>query len=131
MLLNMSLFISKQKSQQWYVDLPLLLPVIALMSIGFIMVSSASFSFGDYRLGDELFFFKRHLAYLAMGLVTLMICFFIPSEFWSKYARFWMLIAIVLLILVLVPGVGREVNGSRRWLSFAGLTLQVLSLIHI
>ena len=80
-LLNMPLFISKQKNQQWYVDLPLLLPVIALMSIGFIMVSSASFSFGDHRLGDELFFFKRHLAYLAMGLVTLMICFFTPSEF--------------------------------------------------
>ena len=131
MLLNMPLFISKQKNQQWYVDLPLLLPVIALMSIGFIMVSSASFSFGDHRLGDELFFFKRHLAYLAMGLVTLMICFFIPSEFWFRYARFWMLIAIVLLILVLVPGIGREVNGSRRWLSFAGLTLQVSELAKV
>jgi cell division protein FtsW (lipid II flippase) len=63
----MPLFISKQKNQQWYVDLPLLLPVIALMSIGFIMVSSASFSFGDHRLGDELFFFKRHLGLLGNG----------------------------------------------------------------
>ena len=131
MLINIPLFISKQNNQQWYLDIPLLLPAIALMSIGFIMVSSASFSFGDHRLSDELFFLKRHLAYLVIGLITLMICFFIPSEFWFKYARFWMFIAIVLLILVLIPGIGREINGSRRWLSFVGLTLQVSELTKV
>ena len=131
MLINMPLKLSKQKNQQWYVDMQVLLPVIALMSIGLIMVSSASFSFGDHRLGDELFFVKRHLSYLLIGSTALVLSFLTPANFWSQYARLWMLLSVVLLIIVLVPGVGREVNGSRRWLSLGGFTLQVSELVKV
>jgi cell division protein FtsW len=131
MLINMPLKLSKQKNRQWYVDMQVLLPVIALMSIGLIMVSSASFSFGDHRLGDELFFVKRHLSYLLIGSTALVLSFLTPANFWSQYARLWMLLSVVLLIIVLVPGVGREVNGSRRWLSLGGFTLQVSELVKV
>ena len=131
MLINMPLKLSKQKNRQWYVDMQVLLPVIALMSIGLIMVSSASFSFGDHRLCDELFFVKRHLSYLLIGSTALVLSFLTPANFWSQYARLWMLLSVVLLIIVLVPGVGREVNGSRRWLSLGGFTLQVSELVKV
>jgi cell division protein FtsW len=131
MLVNMPLSLSKQNNRQWYIDTALLLPAIALMSIGFVMVSSASFSFGDHRLGDELFFFKRHSIYLIFGLLTLISSFLIPSHFWSKYSRLWLFSAICLLFIVLIPGIGHEVNGSRRWLAIAGFTVQISELTKV
>lgn len=119
MLVTMPSYLSflKQSNRQWHLDMTLLLPVLALMSIGFVMISSASFSFGDHRLGDELFFFKRHLVYLVLALITMAVTFLIPPGFWSRYSRLWMLFSFILLVLVLIPGIGRELNGSRRWLA--------------
>ncbi len=79
MLVTMPSYLSflKQSNRQWHLDMTLLLPVLALMSIGFVMISSASFSFGDHRLGDELFFFKRHLVYLVLALITMAVIFLI------------------------------------------------------
>jgi cell division protein FtsW len=116
---------------QWYVDMRLLLPVLALLSIGLIMVASASFSFAEHRLGDQLFFFKRHLAYLIIAAGAMGIGFFVSPSVWASYGRLWILLAILLLIIVLIPGIGREVNGSRRWLAFAGFTLQVSELVKV
>jgi cell division protein FtsW len=116
---------------EWYVDMRLLLPVLALLSIGLIMVASASFSFAEHRLGDQLFFFKRHLAYLIIAAGAMGIGFFVSPSVWASYGRLWILLAILLLIIVLIPGIGREVNGSRRWLAFAGFTLQVSELVKV
>tara|TARA_B110000003_G_scaffold134342_1_gene136318 strand:- start:888 stop:2075 length:1188 start_codon:yes stop_codon:yes gene_type:complete len=133
MLVTMPSYLSfpKQSIRQWHLDMALLLPVLALISIGFVMISSASFSFGDHRLGDELFFFKRHLVYLMLALLAMAITFLIPPGFWSRYSRLWMLFSFVLLVLVLIPGIGRELNGSRRWLAIGGFTLQVSELVKV
>ena len=116
---------------QWHLDMRLLLPVLALLSIGLIMVASASFSFAEHRLGDQLFFFKRHLAYLFIAAGAMAVGFFVSPSTWANYGRLWMLLAIFLLLIVLIPGIGREVNGSRRWLAFAGFTLQVSELAKV
>jgi cell division protein FtsW len=116
---------------QWHLDMRLLLPVLALLSIGLIMVASASFSFAEYRLGDQLFFFKRHLAYLLIAAGAMAVGFFVSPSVWANYGRLWILLAVFLLIIVLIPGIGREVNGSRRWLAFAGFTLQVSELVKV
>ena len=131
MLITMPLSVSKQSNRQWHLDMSLLLPVAALISVGFIMISSASFSFGDHRLGDELFFFKRHIVYLILSAIAMLVTFLTPSTFWSKYSRLWMLASVVLLVLVLIPGIGRELNGSRRWLAFGGFTIQVSELVKV
>ena len=116
---------------QWYLDMRLLLPVLALLSIGLIMVASASFSFAEHRLGDQLFFFKRHLAYLFIAAGAMAVGFFVSPSTWANYGRLWILLAVFLLVIVLIPGIGREVNGSRRWLAFAGFTLQVSELAKV
>ena len=131
MLITMPLSVSKQSNRQWHLDMSLLLPVAALISVGFIMISSASFSFGDHRLGDELFFFKRHIVYLVLSAIAVLVTFLTPSTFWSKYSRLWMLASVVLLVLVLIPGIGRELNGSRRWLALGGFTIQVSELVKV
>ena len=116
---------------RWHLDMRLLLPVLALLSIGLIMVASASFSFAEPRLGDQLFFFKRHLAYLIIAAGAMAAGFFVSPSVWANYGRLWILLAIFLLVIVLIPGIGREVNGSRRWLAFAGFTLQVSELVKV
>ena len=119
------------KRREWYVDMPLLLPVLALISIGLIMIASASFSFADYRYNNELYFVTRHLAYMLVGAGAMAVGFFVPPAIWAQYGRLWILLSVVLLVLVLVPGIGREVNGSRRWLSAGGFTLQVSELVKV
>ena len=116
---------------RWHLDMRLLLPVLALLSIGLIMVASASFSFAEHKLGDQLFFFKRHLAYLFIAAGAMGIGFFVSPSVWANYGRLWILLAVFLLVIVLIPGIGREVNGSRRWLAFAGFTLQVSELVKV
>ena len=119
------------KRREWYVDMPLLLPVLALISIGLIMIASASFSFADYRYNNELYFVTRHLFYIVIGAGAMALGFFVPPAIWAQYGRLWILLSVVLLVLVLVPGIGREVNGSRRWLSAGGFTLQVSELVKV
>ena len=116
---------------RWHLDTRLLLPVLALLSIGLIMVASASLSFAEHRLGDQFFFIKRHMAYLLVSAGAMAVGFFVSPKIWADYGRLWMLLAVLLLIIVLIPGIGREVNGSRRWLAFAGFTLQVSELVKV
>ena len=115
----------------WHMDKPLLLMVLALLSIGLVMVASASFSYADHNYNNEFFFLKRHLVYLVIALGTMGFTFLMSPSLWSDYSRLWMLLAVLLLLLVLVPGIGREVNGARRWLSLGGMTLQVSELAKL
>jgi len=119
------------RNDSWYLDAKLLIPVIALLSIGLVMVASASFSFAEYKFGDQFYFMKRHLAYLILGFFTMAICFFVPPTLWAKYALLWVFLSVLLLVAVLIPGVGLNLNGSRRWLSLGGFTLQVSELAKV
>jgi len=115
----------------WHIDRPLLLAVLALLSVGLLMVASASFSYAAHNFSDEFYFVKRHALYLVIALGAMMVTFFTPPKLWSDYSRLWMLLAIVLLVIVLIPGIGRAVNGSRRWLSLGVMTLQVSELAKV
>ncbi len=114
-----------------YLDPYLLIPTLALISLGFVMVASASFSYAEHRLDNELYFLKRHAVYAIIGAVAMAIGFLMPAGWWAKYSRVWMLLSIALLMLVLVPGIGREFNGSRRWLGLSGITVQVSELVKL
>lgn len=113
----------------WHFDLQILLPVLGLLTIGLVMVASASFSFAEHKFGDEFFFVKRHLVYLLLSAVSLLIGYMVPTSFWKRYSLLWILLSFILLVVVLI--VGREINGSRRWISIAGFTLQVSELVKV
>ncbi len=119
------------RNDSWHIDFKLLIPVMALISIGLIMVASASFSFAEYKFGDHFFFVKRHFAYLILGLCAMALCFYVRPDFWANYSLLWVLLSVLLLIAVLIPGVGLNLNGSRRWLSLGGFTLQVSEFAKI
>jgi cell division protein FtsW len=104
---------------------PLLLcAVLALVTLGLVMVYSASAVLAQDKLGDSLFFLKRQLAAAGMGLVAMAVAMKVG---WRKLAR-WayplLLVAIVLLVLVVIPGIGHTAGGARRWIRLPGFGLQ-------
>ncbi|WP_444901091.1 putative lipid II flippase FtsW [Microbulbifer sp. SSSA007] len=107
-----------------FLDALLPLSVLALVSIGVVMVASASIAFASDIYADPWYFLKRHLAFLAIGAVVALVVSQIPLAIWSRLSWPLLLFSCLLLIVVLVPGIGREVNGSRRWLVLAGITIQ-------
>ncbi len=104
---------------------PLLLcAVLSLVSLGLVMVYSASAVMAQDKLGDSLYFLKRQLAAAGMGLVAMAVAMKVG---WRKLAR-WayplLVVAIVLLVLVAIPGIGHTAGGARRWIRLPGFGLQ-------
>lgn len=106
-------------------DQALLLSALAIATIGLVMIFSASISFAEHSYGDAFFYLERHLMFAAMGLVVAAVVLNIPSRFWFHYGLPLMVLTVLLLLAVLIPGIGRRVNGSQRWIPLGPLNLQV------
>ena len=114
----------------WF-DASLLLLTMTLIAIGFIMVSSASMPFADsanYQY-NPYHFVIRHAVYIAIGLMAATATMMIPMNLWEKAGPYLLVSAIFLLILVLI--VGKEVNGSKRWLDLGLFTVQASELAKL
>ncbi len=107
------------------IDWVLLIIVLGLISFGMVMVASASIDFAAKTYGDGWYFFKRHLIFLGLSLAGAAVVFSIPSSVWNRYAIVLLLFGLLLLLLVLVPGIGKKVNGARRWLGLSAFSIQV------
>lgn len=106
-------------------DRVLLIGVLALLLLGLLMVTSASITSADRDMGTPLYYLIRQSAYLAVGAVAGAICMTVPLRVWEQSSSVLLIFAYLLLIAVLIPGVGREVNGSTRWLPLGPVNLQV------
>lgn len=111
-----------QVSSQRAYDLSLVLVSLALMSIGLIVVTSASMPVAEREYGNPFYFSARHIIYLVTALVAAGIVLTVPMRFWKITNPYLLILAIVLLVAVLV--VGRSINGSTRWIVIGPLTLQ-------
>jgi cell division protein FtsW len=108
--------------------------VTALLAIGLVMVYSASIATaeaGRYTNYQPTYYLVRHGIFILTGVVAGIVAFQIPTQMWQKYSPYLFLIGVVLLLLVLIPGVGRSVNGSRRWLSLFIVNLQPSELMKL
>ncbi|MBD2859739.1 putative lipid II flippase FtsW [Spongiibacter sp. KMU-158] len=112
-------------------DRYLQLLLIALLIVGFLAMVSASVDFADKRYGDSLFFAKRYLLHFCLASIAGLIMYSTPVSFWQRTSWLWLLLGFLSLALVLVPGIGREVNGSRRWLNLGPLNLQVSEFVKL
>ena len=107
-----------------YAGTTLLVLTMTLISIGLIAISSASISLSETRFGDEWHHATRHLMYLGVGVTLGVIAYFVPVAVWRQTSPWLLLLALALLVVVLVPGIGRIVNGSQRWIPLGPLTFQ-------
>lgn len=105
--------------------------VAGLLIIGLMMVASSSVVISTKYYHEPFHFLIRQSAYLLFGLMVAFVVVRVDSSIWSKYSVHLLIICIGLLILVLIPGVGRVVNGSRRWLSLGPVGIQVSELVKL
>ena len=106
-------------------------PVAALLLVGLVMVASASIGVSERELGQPFYYFQRQLLFVGLGSLAALIAMTIPTAVWEKYSMALLALAFVLLAVVLVPGIGHEVNGSRRWLRLGFMNFQASELARV
>jgi cell division protein FtsW len=97
---------------------------VVLVCIGIVMIYSSSSIYAWERYQDSFYFLKRHLSFLCVGVLLAFLAMVIDYRFFRKYAHWLIWIALFLLVLVLIPGVGREVSGARRWFRYKFISFQ-------
>lgn len=122
---------NRQPAPVLSVDIILLLAVVFLLAIGLVMVTSASIDIADKQLGDPFYYAKRHLLYLVLGVGAAMLAHRIRLVYWEKSGAALAMFALFLLVLVLIPGFGRTVNGATRWLDLGIIGLQVAEFARL
>lgn len=118
-----------RRVQSW--DRPLLLVAGSLLGLGLVMIASASVGIADRQLGDPTYYLVRQSLYVAMGLVAAFVAWHIPLSTWERSGPIWIMLALLLLLALLIPGLGHTVNGSTRWLVLGPFNLQVSELAKL
>ena len=121
-----------QSRQKRLVLDPLLMIVSgALLLLGLVMVTSASISIADRQMHEPLHFLQRQSVGVVLGLLAAGAMLSIPTDLWERLALPLLLVAFALLVLVLIPGIGHSVNGSRRWLQLGLMNFQASELARV
>ena len=108
-------------------DQPLVWVVVALLLWGFVMVYSATIAMPDnprFANYAHTHFVMRHISAMGVAFVAALIAFQIPLETWERWAPWLFVLSLVLLIAVLVPFIGKGVNGARRWIALGIMNFQ-------
>ncbi len=105
-------------------DTWLMTVILILIGLGLVMVASSSIAIADRQFHEPLHYFWRQSFSAVIGLSLIAASLKIPLSVWEFLSVPLLLLGLLLLVLVLIPGVGREVNGSTRWITFGSFSLQ-------
>lgn len=122
---------STGRPRRFMFDPVLVLVVAALLLVGLVMVASASIATAEREFHNPFYYLERQLFAVCLGLVAAGIAMLIPSSVWERLAFPLLLLAFLLLVAVLIPGVGSEINGSRRWIPLGVLNLQISEVTRV
>ena len=112
-------------------DFFILIPAIMLLGIGLIAIYSSSSVLADYKLHDSYFYLKRQAFFALAGLFLLIVAKNIPVEFYRVMVYPALVISFLLLIILLIPGFGKEVNGAHRWIEIGSFGIQPSELVKL
>jgi cell division protein FtsW len=104
---------------------------ISLLTLGIIMVASSSISVADRNFSNPFYYLERQLVFVAIGLLAAVSIFRIRLVQWEKSGMSLLIFALFMLVIVLIPGIGKSVNGSTRWLPLGVINLQVSELVKL
>lgn len=122
------------QTQVGELDTALVWSALGLLLFGLVMVYSASIATAEgYKFSghSQTYFLIRHAVFLAIGFVAAAVAFQVPLRLWQELAPALFIAGVVLLILVLIPHVGKDVNGARRWLGLGPINLQPSELMKL
>ena len=115
-------------------DLPLVVATSLLVAIGILMVYSAAIALADgpkFANYGRYYFVMRQTLYVGIGLFVAAFVLTVPIETWQRTTMWIFIITMLLLVLVLIPGIGRKVNGAMRWLPVGPVTFQPSELMKL
>jgi cell division protein FtsW len=115
-------------------DLPLVVATSLLVAIGMLMVYSAAIALADgpkYANYGRYYFVLRQTLYVGVGLFAAAFVLTVPIEAWQRATPWLFMITLLLLVAVLIPGIGRRVNGAMRWLPVGPATFQPSELMKL
>jgi cell division protein FtsW len=115
---------SAGRQQRLVIDPVIVTAVACLLLAGLVMVTSASLNVAERLAGDPFFHFERQLLSVLLGATFGGALVFVPISIWQRFAPVLLLASFALLLLVLIPGIGHAVNGSRRWIRIGLLNFQ-------
>ena len=98
---------------------------VALLSIGLIMITSATLDYALDMRSNPYYFITKHLIYLSMGLILAAIISKIKLSFYYDYGKYFLLLSFIISLIIFIPGLGKEINGAKRWLDLGFITIQV------
>jgi cell division protein FtsW len=105
--------------------------VLSILLFGLVMVTSASISIASHGGGDPFAYVRSQLLLALAGICIAGLLCVVPTALLERYSTPLLGVAAVLLVAVLIPGIGHQVNGSRRWLRMAGFNLQASEVARI
>ncbi|MEX0943515.1 MAG: FtsW/RodA/SpoVE family cell cycle protein, partial [Pseudomonadales bacterium] len=117
--------------RSWPVDPVIAVTFLSLMLTGLVMVASASTEISAQMYGSPFYMLIKHGVYMGVALAAGAAMLMVPVRFWQRLDWLLLLVSFALLIAVLVPGIGKEVNGSTRWISFGAFSLQGSEFIKL
>jgi cell division protein FtsW len=106
------------------IDAVIVSATLGLLLIGLVMVTSASVTIADRQAADPFLFLERQLLSAVLGLAGAAVVLAVPMSWWERAAPLMLAVAFILLVVVLLPGIGHEVNGSRRWIRVGPMNFQ-------
>lgn len=124
----------RPEGQPRELDLMLIWSSLTLLLMGLVMVYSASIATAEgsrFTGYQQYYFLIRHAVFLVIGLVVAIVAFQVPMRTWQEIAPLLFIGGVLLLLLVLIPGLGRDVNGARRWLPLVVVNLQPSELMKL
>lgn len=121
----------KRNGPQGTFDLPLLLALIGLVSVGVVMVTSSSISVADSEHMGPFYFLKRHLVFLGLGTLVAGMAMRTELKLLEKYGFHLLLLAFAILLAVFVPHLGMRINGARRWLNLLVTSFQPVEAVKL
>jgi cell division protein FtsW len=105
--------------------------VLSILLLGLVMVTSASISIASQETGDVFYYLERQLILTVLGCTVAALLFCLPTRLIERVSTPLLIVAIALLFVVLVPGLGHVVNGSRRWIRILGFNFQASELARV
>ncbi len=120
-LIKRNLLISESKG----IDHTLIICFAILCATGFIMITSATLDYALQEMSNAFYFIIKHSIYLLLGIFIATIITKIKLSFYHDYSKIFLLLAFLISLIIFVPGLGKEINGARRWLDLGFITIQV------